>query len=364
MAFQKNELHGKIFSPSKVNVERQKVEAYLKGERIYPTTLEIDLTQLCTRSCSGCPYGKKRTAGLTLQLPFLDRLFSVLCPHTSGIILSGGESTIVPHFPETVALARKKGFQEIAVISNGGNAHHPRVQDALLEHVTSIRFSLYDWQKKDSEYFINTLKKIEDLRRRIDQEGSQLEIGATMLTRIELNHRYQPVGLKALNAGIDWLYFHPYCVDWDKGRPIQADQTGVLDAIHKFKDAAPENANIQVPFERYDKNPLYFEKLHGSHFLIQVGANGVNYLGPECKYEKDAELLDLNDYLKDDFLWHPQRLKRINEANSDNYRYIGTKHRPPIFSDYIQKQIYLRSGHRVEEGQEESSDRFAYPNII
>lgn len=364
MVSRKNKSHNKVFAPSKVNIDRQKVEAYLKGERIYPTTIEIDLTQLCTRSCSGCPYGKRGKAGFTLQLPFLDRLFSVLGPHVTGILLSGGEPTIVPHFPETVALARKKGFQEIAVISNGENVHNPRVQGALLEHVTSIRISLYDWQENDSEDFIKTLKKIEVLRRRIDQEGSKLEIGATMLTRTELNHRYLPVGLRALNAGIDWLYFHPYCIDWDIGRPIQADQTGVLDAINKFKNVAPDNANIQVPFERYSRKPLSFEKLHGSHFLIQIGADGVNYLGPECKYEEDAELLDLNDYLEDDFLWHPQRLKRLNEANSDNYRYIGTRHRPPVFSDYIQKIIDLRSGHRVGEDQEESSDRFAYPGII
>jgi hypothetical protein len=364
MEFRQSNFYNKVFAPSKVDGDRQKVEAYLKGERIYPTTLEIDLTHLCTRSCSGCPYGKERKAGLTLQLPFLDRLFGVLGPHTPGIIFSGGESTIVPHFPEAVALARKKGFQEIALISNGGNIHNPRVQDALLEHVTSIRISLYDWQEDDSGYFRNTLKKIQDLRRRIGQEGSKLEIGAAMLTRTELNHRYQPVGRMALDAGIDWLYFHPYCIDWDRGRPIQADQTGVLDAINTFKGTAPDNANIQVPVERYDASLLFFEKLHGAHFLIEVGADGVNYLGPECKYEQDAELLDLNDYLEDDFLWHPQRLERINRTNSDNYRYIGTRHRPPMFSDHIQKQLNLQSGHRIEEGRKEFADRFAYPSII
>ena len=364
MAFQNFESHGKVFSPSKVDIDRPRLEAYLRGERIYPRTIEVDLTQLCSRSCPGCPYRTKRTAGLTLQLPFLDRLFSVLSAQTPGLILSGGESTIVPHFPETVALARKKGFQEIAVISNGGKVHHPRVQDALLEHVTSIRISLYDWQENDSDTFLAILRKIEDLRHRIDREGSRLEIGATMLTRAEWNDRYRPVGLRALNAGIDWLYFHPYCVDWETGRPVQADQTGVLEAIDSFKATVPDNTNIQVPFERYDRSPLSFEKLHGAHFLIQVGADGVNYLGPECKYETDAALLDLNEYLEDDFLWHPRRMKRIDETNSDNYRYIGTKHRPPMFSDYIQKQMNLRSGERVEEGPKRPSDRFAYPCII
>lgn len=354
----------KIFAPSKVAIDSQKIKAYLNGERISPVTMEMDLTQLCPRSCSGCPYSVSRRPGLTLQLPFLDRLFGVVGPHTPGIVLSGGESTIVPHFPQTVALARKKGFREIAVISNGANIHRPKVQDALMEHVTSIRISLYDWQENDSESFIKTLKKIKGLRDRIDREGSKLEIGASILTRKELNHRYESVGLQALNAGIHWLYFHPYCVDWDSAYPTQADQTGVLDAIEKLKKIAPVNANIQVPVERYGEKPLYFEKLHGSHFLIQVGADGINYAGPECKYETDFALLNLNEYLEDDFLWHPQRIKGLNEINSDNYRFIGTKHRPVIFSDHVQTLIHPRNDDKEGDGLLESSDSFSYPSII
>lgn len=103
----------KIFAPSKVAGEKQKIEAYLKGEQIFPTTVEMDLTQRCTRACPGCPYASKRTQGLTLELPFLDRLFSILGVDTPGLVLSGGESTIVPHFPETTALARKKGLKRL-----------------------------------------------------------------------------------------------------------------------------------------------------------------------------------------------------------------------------------------------------------
>jgi MoaA/NifB/PqqE/SkfB family radical SAM enzyme len=354
----------KIFAPSKVTLDHQKIEAYIKGDQIYPTTIEMDLTQLCTRSCPGCPYSVSRRPGLTLQMPFLNKLFGILGPHTPGIVLSGGEATLVPHFPETLALARKKGFKQIAIISNGGNIHQTKVMDALLENTTAIRVSMYDWQENESEYFITSLKKIEGLRNRVEKEGSKLEIGASILTRKEWNHRYESVGMQALNAGIDWLYFHPYCIDWDKKYPIKADQTGVLEAISDLKNSVSKDANIQVPYERYNETPLYFEKLHGSHFLIQVGADGINYAGPECKYEKEAELLNLNDYMEDDFLWHPQRLKILNELSSDNYRFIGTKHRPVIFSDHIQKLIQSADNEKEKQSLEESPDHFSYANII
>jgi organic radical activating enzyme len=353
-----------IFTPSKVDYHHRKIEAYLDGERIFPTTIEMDLSQRCSRECPGCPYAINRALGLSLQLPFLDRLFNILGPHTPGIVFSGGEPTIAPAFTEAVKLAREKGFKEIAVISNGENIDKPVIQEALLQYVTAIRISQYEWQDKESIHFRRTLKKIERLRERIDDEGSDLEIGAAMLTRSELNHRYLPVGQMVLNAGIHWLYFHPYCVDWRQQRPRQADQTGVLAAIENLKASAPAGANIQVPYARYSLEPLRFERLHGSHFLVQVGADGIIYAGPECKYERDFALLDLSESMGDDFLWDPRRIERIGQINSENYRFIGTRHRPPMFSDYIQKLIDSREGTAHDASSMEKPVEFAYPNIV
>ena len=351
-----------VFASSKITNEKQKVHAYLRGEEIFPITMEVDLTQKCTRACPGCPYQVSRRAGHTLELPFLDRLFSILGNNTPGLILSGGEATCINHFPETVSLAKQKGFKEIAVISNGGMTHVPGIQDALLENVTSIRFSLYDWQDREEKYFTDTLEKIRNLRNRIEKEGSNLEIGASILTRKEVTHKFHSVGMKAFDAGIHWLYFHPYCIDWDTKSPKQADQTGVLEAIAEMKRAAPAGLNIQVPYERYSTEKLHFDKLHGSHFIIQVGADGINYAGPECKYEEEATLLDLNEYMGDDFLWHPERIEKINNLNSDNYTFIGTKHRPPMFSDYIQKLVD-RSANQENDIQSHP-DEFFYPYIV
>jgi hypothetical protein len=345
-----------------VAIHRERIEAYLRGETIYPVTIELDLTQHCTRSCPACPYAAARSAGLTLGLPFLDRLFSILGKNTPGLVLSGGEPTSVPHFSETLDLAKAKGFKEVAVISNGSMLHLSEVQDALLKHATSIRVSLYDWQEGDSAYFKETLTNIRNLRSRIDNEGSNLEIGASLLTRTEWNQKYSHAGMAALNAGVHWIYFHPFCIGWDKKRPLQADQSGVLDAIEEFQKQAPPNANIQVPLERYSPAPLNFSKLHGGHFLIQVGADGCNYAGPECKYDKDYLLLDLNRYMENDFLWHPHRLEKLAGINSNNYRPIGTKHRPPIFSDYIEK---LRNNIMNDKSlQHEKLPEFSYPEII
>jgi len=348
-----------IFAASKVTAHQDRIDAYLRGERVFPITIELDLTQCCTRACAGCPYGLARQDRHSLDLAFLEGLFGILGPHVPGIVLSGGEPTLTPHFSETLHLARQKGFRQIAVISNGTRLEIPEVQDAVLRYATSIRISLYDWQKGDSAGFRASLDRIANLKRKVTQFGSPLEVGASMLTRTEWTHRIVPVGLQALQTGIDWLYFHPYCIDWDVERPVQANQTGVLDAIVKLRELAPPGSNIQVPAERYSSQPLRFSALHGAHFLIQIGADGVNYAGPECKYHRDYALLDVRAELHKDFLWDPQRLQRIAAINSDNYTFIGTKHRPPMFSDYIERQS---STPNIRASS--ASARFLYPDII
>ncbi len=333
-----------VFSPSKVGFNQERLGAYLRGERIYPITMEVDLTQTCTRNCPCCPYGWARQAGLTLPLPFLDRLFGILGPHMPGLVLSGGEPTLTPYFPETVALARKAGIREIAVITNGSRLHDPGVQDALLSGVTSVRVSLYDWEDGESEYFLQTLRYIELLRKRVELEGSAVQIAAALLTDRKRSRRFAQVARAALDSGIHWLYFHPFCVDWDTANPRQADQAGVLEAVQTFQGNLSDPATIQVPYDRYYDRPLSFNELHSAHFLIQVGADGVNYAGPECKYHPDFALLDLNAYLKDDFLWHPKRLFQIKNINSSNYSHIRTRHRAPLFSDYLQRLLDEKPG--------------------
>ena len=80
------------------------------------------------------------------------------------------------------------------------------------------------------------LRKIRNLRSLIEKEGSKLEIGASILTRKEWNHKYSHVGMAALDAGVHWLYFHPFCINWNKKRPLQADQAGVMAAIEEFQN--------------------------------------------------------------------------------------------------------------------------------
>ena len=139
----------RIYANHKASLNRVQVEAYLAGKRIFPRTVEMDLTSLCTRACPTCPCAGSTQPAQVLAPEFVDRFLGVLEGGTRGIILSGGEPTSSPHFVEILRIARRRGFTEVAVITNGSELHRPAIQDALMEHATSVRVSLYDWDHSD-----------------------------------------------------------------------------------------------------------------------------------------------------------------------------------------------------------------------
>jgi hypothetical protein len=324
-----------VAGPAKIAGEAAKFEAYLRGERIYPTTLELDLTTACTRSCPECP---STTAPVqrTLSGETLDWLLGSLDGQTPGLLLTGGEPTMAPLFPDTLELARRRGFVEIAVVTNGGCLGDRRVVAALLAHASTIRLSLYDWSgPAGMNATAGVLGRITALRERIDREGSGLRIGVSALTSTQRAPRLVRLAEAVRNAGAHWLYFHPLCRKWGQGTPELDDQDGVLDAVDAIAAAESNGLRVGLCRERYADAPLRFAGYHAAHFLLVVGADGCNYLAPEVKYQSAHVIADLSSRPADP-LGTPERLARIRAVRSEEYPARGSRHRGILYSDWIE----------------------------
>jgi hypothetical protein len=274
-----------------------------------------------------------------LRPEFVDRFLGILEGETRGIILTGGEPTSSPHFLDIIRIAHLRRFQEIAVITNGSELGRPEIQDALLQYAAAVRVSLYDWYDSDvpAASFFGQLERVASLRKGVEQTGSSLEIGVTLLTSRSRLPRLLPAARQAASSGAHWLFFHPMCEQWAEGRPIQENQEGVLQALVSLHKDIPTGVEIHIPEQRYSSYPLHFSAFHAAHFLLQIGANGVNYAAPESKYQPSCALANLHEHLEDDFLWRPERLAAINVLTSEKYRFAGTRHRGAMFSDFVER---------------------------
>lgn len=349
-----------VASGYKIAAHRERVLAYLRGDAIYPVSLELDLTSRCSRTCRDCPSTRAREHW-ELSETFVQRLFSALSGNVPGLLLTGGEPTISPLFAGTLALARAQGFRDIAVVSNGSHLDRDDVRAALLAHAAVIRVSLYDWEEAVFAGAEMIFKRLAALRELIDAGRSPLRIGVSALTSKQRLGRLRRLVETAAASGVHWVYFHPRCRHWDQGRPQPEEQEGVLEEIARLREEYAGRIEIDVSSQRYQDFPLRFSGYHAAHFLMVVGADRKNYLGAEVKYHPAFVVADLGDGMADGFLWQAARLERIAAHNHGNYQALGSRHRGVLYNDFIERLLEHEPGaQRILDAR----PVFQYPNIL
>ncbi|MBA7687510.1 GTP 3',8-cyclase [subsurface metagenome] len=349
-------------STFKITYHREKLESYLRDESIFPATLELDLTSACNRKCPNCP-STTNLPSYNLDNDFIERLFSRLEGETRGLILTGGEPTMAPNFPEILRMARRYGFVDVVVVTNGTFLNEGKVASALLTDASAVRVSMYDWSAESCRGLLPTLKQIEALRSRIDREGSQLQIGVSALTSKENANMLSTVTQQTLSAGAHWIYFHPLCTNWDSGSPLRVDQKDVLNRIEECQTDQLDCFGVFVFRDRYMEGDIEFNEYHATHFLLVIGADGMNYLGAEVKYQRQHIITDVAGNWRNDFLWQSQRLQRIQDVTSRTYPAVGSQHRGVLYNDLVEQFIQVRQKD-FDESLLVPEKRFLFPHIL
>jgi len=136
------------FLPYKLLLHRPKVEAMLRGELVYPISVELDLSNKCPHDCQWCSFGTSASQGyrqqtwVTFPSP---RIFSLLDElKTVGVesvtFTGGGEPLVHPEAYEILSHATKIGLQW-GLVTNG-LLLRGAVAAAVARGATFVRVSL------------------------------------------------------------------------------------------------------------------------------------------------------------------------------------------------------------------------------
>jgi MoaA/NifB/PqqE/SkfB family radical SAM enzyme len=131
-----------ILDGHKLEWHRERVEAWLRGERIAPITIDCALTRACTYRCVYC-YGqlqandeKRMTKDVIFR--FLDDAAEIGVKAVSFV--SDGESTCSPHVYDAILHGRKNGL-DMALGTNGYLLKDERLEE-ILPALTYLRFNI------------------------------------------------------------------------------------------------------------------------------------------------------------------------------------------------------------------------------
>lgn len=335
-----------VASAHKIGWHQEKIRAYLNGEVITPVTVELDITSKCTRICEDCP-SCRSPIHMNMDMSFLDNLMASFEGQTKGVLMTGGEPTSSENFPKALQIIKSRGIEELAVVTNGSELAKPHVADALLEHASTIRISMYDWDENSCGGIAPVLEKIAYLRRRVQETKSSLQIGISALTNEERVPRLSELAQEIKKAGADWIYFHPMCTGWGDAHLVPMSQKGVVEEIRAIKnDLSTDTFGVHISENRYVDTPIIFQGYHAAHFMMVVGADGKNYLGAEVKYQPNFVIGDIHEIGVAKFLHDKKRAETIAHVTSDNYSALKSRHRGVLYNHFIET---LKNGFEMPE---------------
>ena len=264
---------------------RERVEAWLRGERIAPITVDCALTRRCTYKCVYC-YGKlQENDGPPLTRPvirrFLDDAASIGVKAVSFV--SDGESTLSPHLAEAIRHGHGQGL-DMALGTNGyllADDDLPQILPAL----TYLRFNIsaanaeryaaiHGCGEHCFEQVCRTIRRCVAIKQR---EKLSVTLGLQMVLLPSLADQILPLAERGRELGADYLVI----------KHASDDEQGSLgvdyDKYHELVDILKEAEGFSTPdyqvtakwSKLLSEGKRHYKRCYGPPFILQLSGSGL-----------------------------------------------------------------------------------------
>lgn len=274
-----------ILDGHKLLWHRERVEAWLRGERIAPITIDCSLTRACTYRCIYC-YGqlqandeKRMTRDVIFR--FLDDAAEIGVKAISFV--SDGESTCSPHLYDAIIRGKMNGL-DMALGTNGYLLKDDYLEK-ILPALTYLRFNvsaadpkryseIHGCKVSCYERVIKTIKKSVGIKKRNDLT---VTIGLQMVLLPEFSDQIIPLAKIGRVLGVDYFVIK-HCSD-DERSSLGVDYSKYFNLIDILKEAetySEGNYLVRVKWSKIlsDGKRLY-SQCYGPPFIMQFSGSGL-----------------------------------------------------------------------------------------
>ena len=270
---------------TKISCYKERVEAWARGEKIAPVTMDVAWTRQCNAACSFCAaqFQASDSVGRISKQNALDFLSDAAEIGGRGVsLISDGESSVVPWYEESIIHGHKVGLA-IGLGTNG-----VRLKKAMLEkilpHIAYLRFNISAGEKKryseimglksrDFEQVVQNIKDAVEIQRR---DKLPLNINMQMVTTPDMRDQIIPLTKLASEISCDYVIFK-HCAD-DREGFLGVDYSRYDELYDTFQEAltyARPDFDVIVKWSRIkDEGKRDYERCYGTPFLLQLSGNG------------------------------------------------------------------------------------------
>jgi MoaA/NifB/PqqE/SkfB family radical SAM enzyme len=274
-----------ILDGHKLNWHKDRVEAWLRGERIAPITIDCSLTRRCTYRCVYC-YGqlqandeKRMTRDVIFR--FLDDAAAIGVRAVSFV--SDGESTCSPHLYDAILRGRANGL-DMALGTNGYLLEEDRL-DEILPALTYLRFNVSAGEPKRYAHIhgcsekcfytvCNAVKKCVEIKR---EKNLSVTIGLQMVLMPDFEDQIFPLTELGKKLGVDYLVIK-HCSDDERGS-LGVDYSRYFDMVDILKRAESFSDEAYLVKAKWSKllsgGKRKYSQCYGPPFIMQFSGSGL-----------------------------------------------------------------------------------------
>jgi MoaA/NifB/PqqE/SkfB family radical SAM enzyme len=274
-----------ILDGHKLDWHRDRVQAWLNGERIAPITIDCALTRRCTYRCVYC-YGqlqandeKRMTRDVIFR--FLDDAAGIGVKAISFV--SDGESTCSPHLYDAILKGRANGL-DMALGTHGYLLREDKLEE-MLPALTYLRFNvsageperyaqIHGCSEKCFYKVCNTVKKCVEIKK---ERHLAVTIGLQMVLLPDFEDQILPLTKLGKKLGVDYLVIK-HCSDDERGS-LGIDYSKYFDMVDILKKAESFSDEIYLVKAKWSKlmsgGKRKYSQCYGPPFIMQFSGSGL-----------------------------------------------------------------------------------------
>lgn len=275
-----------ILDGSKLLYHADRVNAWLRGERIAPITIDCAITTHCSYRCVYC-YGKLQAVN---QFPHLSKevVFSFLDDAADiGVkavsFVSDGESTCNPCYADAIVHGKEKGL-DMALGTNG----FLLTEDALEKILPCLTYLRFNISAGDRERYMEIHgvngsaydRVMENIRTTVaikKRRNLAVTIGLQMVLMPEFQDQIIPLTKLGKELGVDYLVIK-HCSD-DENHSLGVDYQAYDKMIDTMKEAETYNTDDYQVTVKWSKimgrGTKCYKQCYGAPFILQLSGSGL-----------------------------------------------------------------------------------------
>jgi len=274
-----------ILDGHKLNWHKERVEAWLKGERIAPITIDCAMTRRCNYRCLYC-YGqlqandeKRMTRDVIFR--FLDDAAEIGVKAVSFV--SDGESTCSPHLYDAIIRGKSNGL-DMALGTNGSLLKEDKLEEILL-CLTYLRFNISAADPVRyaqimgcrEEYFYKVHNIIKEAVKIKKKKNLPVTIGIQMVLMPQFVDQIIPFAKLGKELGVDYAVIK-HCSDDERGS-LGIDYSQYFKLVDKLKEAEALSDESYLVKAKWSKilsgGKRKYSQCYGPPFIMQMSGSGL-----------------------------------------------------------------------------------------